>query len=143
MADMVDKYSIIWFAVGMAVMALIYMAYPALCSNDGFTDFLSNSGYPTSQECTMPLTSPKPMNSGPADATITDQRTPYHLLGDYMESGPERLSTLKSECSYITDTQRLIEKTGSYGQVTNNYKHKTPDNGSAWMRELVLSFYKI
>jgi hypothetical protein len=143
MADIIDTFSLIWFAIGMMVMASIYMFYPALCRNDGFTDFLTNSGYPTNQECKMPLTSPNPMNSGPADATITDQRTPYHLLGDYMESGPERLSTLKSENVYMTDTERLIERTGSYGQVTNNNKHKTPDNGSAWMRELVLSFYKV
>jgi hypothetical protein len=40
------------------------------------------------------------------------------------------------------DGQRLIEKTGSYGQVTNNYKRKTPDNGSTPLHELAISFYK-
>jgi glutamine cyclotransferase len=61
-----------------------------------------------------------PLNSGPANATITDQRTPYHLLGDYMESGPERLSTLKSENVYMTDNILQIDPaTGEVKAVAN------------------------
>ena len=107
-----------------------------------FTDFITNSGYPTKQLCSMPLTSPLPQLSGPADSNLTDKREPYHLLGDYLEPAEERLANLKSECAYVADGQRLIEKTGSYGQITNNYKKEKPDNGTTLLRELSLSFYK-
>ena len=104
---------------------------------ESFSDF-----YPTSQLCDVPLTTPTYHLSGPADATLQDPRTPYHLLGDYLEPAQERLANLKSECAYIADGQRYIEKTGSYGQITNNYKKEKPDNGSTLMRELSLSFYR-
>ena len=107
-----------------------------------FTDFITNNGYPTSQLCSMPLTSPLPELSGPADSSLTNTREPYHLLGDYLEPAGERLANLKSECAYVADGQRLIEKTGSYGQITNNYKKEKPDNGTTLLRELSLSFYK-
>ena len=90
----------------------------------------------------MPLTSPIAELSGPADSTLDDARKPYHLLGDYLEPAEERLANLKSECAYIGDGQRRIELTGSYGQITNNYKKAKPDNGSTLRRELSLSFYK-
>ena len=105
-------------------------------------------GYPMKQLCTdaPPLTTPIPLLSGPGDATLNEPRTPYHLLGDYIgpasADGDERISNLTSEKAYAVDGQRLIEKTGSYGQVTNNYRHKTPDNGSTPLHELAVSFYK-
>jgi hypothetical protein len=93
----------------------------------------------------MPLTTILPELSGPADATLDTPRVPYNLLGDYMK--PATMSgtvtaNLTSECAYIADGERLIEKTGSYGQVTNNYRRKNPDNGSTWLHELSVSFYK-
>ena len=139
MTDLSTSIVLIFFTIALLSMVTVYAVCPAMYKEQ-FTDLMS---YPTSQLCTMPLTSTSPLLSGPAAATITEPRVPYHLLGDYMESGPERLSTLKSECKYITDTQRVIEKTGYYGQVTNNYKHKNPDNGSTLLRELSLSFYKL
>ena len=90
----------------------------------------------------MPLTTILPQLSGPADSTLNTPREPYNLLGDYLAPAEGRLANLKSECAYIADGQRHIEKTASYGQVTNNYKHSKPDNGSTWLRELSLSFYK-
>ena len=110
-----------------------------------FTDFTENQGYPTKQLCKMPLTTILPELSGPADATLDTPRVPYNLLGDYMK--PATMSgtvtaNLTSECAYIADGERLIEKTGSYGQVTNNYRRKNPDNGSTWLHELSVSFYK-
>jgi len=90
----------------------------------------------------MPLTSPLPQVSGPADTTLEDSRKPYHLLGDYLEPAEGRIANLKSECAYIADAQRRIEKTGSLGQINNNYKREKPDNGSTLRRELSLSFYK-
>jgi hypothetical protein len=127
------------FIIGILVMAFVYSKYPFL-SREMFQDL--HSGYPTQQLCTMPLTTPLPQLSGPADSTLNEVREPYHLLGDYLEPAEERLANLKSECAYVTDGQRLIEKTGSYGQITNNYKKAKPDNGSTLLRELSLSFYK-
>ena len=122
-------------------MAFVYSKYPAL-SKDSFRDFTENKGYPTQQLCSMPLTTVIPQLSGPADATLDEARVPYHLLGDYLEPAEGRLANLKSECAYTADDQRRIEKTGTYGQITNNYKKAKPDNGSTLMRELSLSFYK-
>ena len=133
---------IIVFIIGIVVMAYIYLSNP-VGTRDHFTDFIMNRGYPTKQLCTMPMTTPLPELSGPADATLNVPREPYNLLGDYMKPGPGLLANLKSECAYIADGQRHIEKTGSYGQVTNNYRHKNPDNGSTLLHELALSFYKI
>jgi len=133
---------IVVFILGLVVMAYIYLSNP-VGTRDHFADFIMNRGYPTKQLCTMPLTSPLPELSGPADATLDVPREPYNLLGDYVKPGPGRLANLKSECAYIADGQRRIEKTGSYGQVTNNYRHKNPDNGSTWRHELALSFYKV
>ena len=139
-----ESISLLVFAI--LAMLIVYAVYPPLKKHpfldllkEGFTQ---NYGYPTEQLCKMPLTSPLPQLSGPADATLDVPRTPYHLLGDYLEPAEERLANLKSECAYIADGQRYIEKTGSYGQMTNNYKKEKPDNGSTLMRELSLSFYK-
>ena len=129
------------FIIGILVMAAVYAVNPAL-SRESFTSFIEHNGYPTNQLCSMPLTSPLPQLSGPADTTLNEARVPYHLLGDYLEPAEERLANLKSECAYVADGQRLIEKTGSYGQITNNYKKTKPDNGSTLLRELSLSFYK-
>jgi len=130
---------LIIFAV--LTMGLVYVVYPSL-TYDSFSDFIENTGYPTQQLCNMPLTSPLPQLSGPADATLDVPRTPYHLLGDYLAPAKERLANMKSECAYVADGQRYIEKTGTFGQMTNNYKKEKPDNGSTLLRELSLSFYK-
>jgi hypothetical protein len=128
------------FIIGILVMAAVYAVNPAI-TRESFHDFIEHNGYPTSQLCSMPLTSPLPQLSGPADTTV-DAREPYHLLGDYLEPAEGRVANLKSECAYVADGQRLIEKTGTYGQITNNYKKSKPDNGSTLLRELSLSFYK-
>jgi hypothetical protein len=134
------------FIVGVLAMVIVYAMYPPI-TYDSFinfiqNDFIQNYGYPTKQLCDMPLTSPLPQLSGPADATLEVPRTPYHLLGDYLEPAEERLANLKSECAYVADGQTQLQVTGSYGQITNNYKKQKPDNGSTLLRELSLSFYK-
>ena len=129
------------FIIGILVMAAVYGLIPHL-TKESFSDFIEHNGYPTSQLCSMPLTSPLPQLSGPADSTLDESRKPYHLLGDYLEPAEGRLANLKSECAYIADGQRRIEKLGTFGQVTNNYKKSKPDNGSTLLRELSLSFYK-
>ena len=115
--------------------------------SEGFTTYVP--GYPTQQLCkatvvaAVPLTTEKPREPGPADATLDAPRNPYKLL-EHLEaaSNEQRIANLTSECAYIADGQRLIEKTGSYGQATNNYRHKNPDNGSTLLHELSVSFYK-
>lgn len=132
-------------SLGIVVIIYIYMMFLKTTSNiNGFSDFV---GYPANQLCTMPMTTESNIASGPANTTLNEPRTSYNLLGDYLEpavgSGePPRMANLTSECAYIADGQRLIEKTGSYGQITNNYKHKKPDNGTTWLHELSVSFYK-
>lgn len=134
------------FIVAVLAMVIVYAIYPPI-TYDSFTnfirrDFIENYGYPANQLCKMSLTSPLPQLSGPADATLEVPRTPYHLLGDYLAPAEERLANLKSECAYVADGQTQLEVTGSYGQMTNNYKKEKPDNGSTLLRELSLSFYK-
>jgi hypothetical protein len=127
--------------LGILLILVIYSMVKGL-SYDGFTDF--HSGYPAEQLCKMPMATELPQLSGPADSTLNVPREPYNLLGDVLEPATQdnRLANFTSECAYIADGQRLIEKTGTYGQVTNNYKHKKPDNGTTWLHELSLSFYK-
>jgi hypothetical protein len=145
MASAADQLELlVKIVVGIIVFCSIALILPfnkmtlvANPTNEGFSD----AGYPTSQLCKMPLTTPEPRKYGPADSTLKNPREPYHLLGDYIKPAEERIANLTSECAYIADGQRLIEKTGSYGQVTNNYKHKTPDNGTTWLHELSVSFY--
>lgn len=130
-------------ALAVVVLGYVYMMFfQEMNRADGFSDF-----YPANQLCTMPMTSPEPRASGPADATLESPRVPYNLLGDYLEPATSpgeapRTANLTSECAYIADGERLIEKTGSYGQITNNYKRSKPDNGSTWLHELSVSFYK-
>lgn len=127
--------------LGILVIIVIYSVVKGFGYGEyeGFTDL-----YPTQQLCKMPMATELPQLTGPADSTLNMPREPYNLLGDVLEPATQdnRLANFTSECAYIADGQRLIEKTGSYGQVTNNYKHKKPDNGSTWLHELSLSFYK-
>jgi len=133
--------AILFTVVAFIVLGSLAMMIP-LITNEGFTTYVP--GYPTNQLCKVPLTTEKPREPGPADATLDNPRTPYSLLGDYLQvaSDDSRLANFTSECAYIADGQRHIEKTGSYGQVTNNYKHKKPDNGTTLLHELSVSFYK-
>lgn len=131
----------VYVILGILLLLIVYSLFTSL-RYDTFTDL--KSGYPANQLCKMPMTTELPQLSGPADSTLNTPREPYHLLGDTMEPATQdnRLANLTSECAYIADGQRLIEKTGTYGQVTNNYKHKKPDNGTTCLHELSLSFYK-
>lgn len=122
------------------IIALLFLVER---TTQSFTGFIER--YPTKQLCKMPLTSPLPELSGPADATLDRPRVPYNLLGDYLKPATKVgmvPANLTSECAYIADGERLIEKTGSYGQVTNNYKRAKPDNGTTWLHELSVSFYE-
>ncbi len=79
----------------------------------------------------------------PAPADLYNNN-PYHLLSDEMAEPRvnESISCVNSRSCYATDFQRMIEKTGNYRQMTNNYKRNYPDSCSAPYQELVLNFYK-
>jgi hypothetical protein len=82
-----------------------------------------------------------PDSPGPADLY---NNQPYHLLSDEM-SPPrlkETISCVNSRSCYATDFQRMVDKTGNYRQMTNNYKRNYPDSCSAPYQELVLNFYE-
>ena len=131
--------AILFTIMAFIILGSLGMLIPFI--SEGFTTYVP--GYPTQQLCKVPLTTEVPREPGPADATLDKPRDSYNLL-DHLEdaSTDQRIANLTSECAYIADGQRLIEKTGSYGQVTNNYKHKKPDNGSTLLHELSVSFYK-
>jgi len=69
---------------------------------------------------------------------------PYHLLNDSMQPPrlQESVSCVNSRSCYATDFQRMIEKTGNFRQLTNNYKRDYPDSCTSPIQELVLNFYK-
>jgi hypothetical protein len=82
-----------------------------------------------------------PDSPGPANLY---NNQPYHLLNDEM-SPPrvnETISCVNSRSCYASDFQRMVDKTGNYRQMTNNYKRNYPDSCSAPHQELVLNFYK-
>lgn len=133
----------IWIVLGVIVCISAAMIFPIIVPTK--REYFMG-GYPTKQLCKMPMTTLLPELSGPADATLQSPRAPYHLLGDYMKPAldepTERIANFSSESAYMSDAQRYIEKTGSYGKITNNYRHKGPDNGSTWLHELSVSFYR-
>ena len=136
-------FIIVVIAISAAAM-LPCLGVHGKVGREGFGSEYSGVGYPTKQLCTVPLTTPSPLPPGPGEASLSKPREPYHLLGDYLPQASEdpRIANLTSECAYIADGERLIEKTASYGQITNNYKRKKPDNGSTLLHELSVSFYK-
>jgi hypothetical protein len=82
-----------------------------------------------------------PDTPGPADLY---NNNPYHLLSDEMlpPRVTESISCVNSRSCYATDFERMVSKTGTYRQMTNNYKRGYPDSCSAPYQELVLNFYK-
>lgn len=79
----------------------------------------------------------------PAPAKLYNNK-PYHLLEDEM-SPPrvkESISCVNSRSCYATNFERMIDKTGNFRQMTNNFKRGYPDSCSAPYQELVLNFYK-
>lgn len=81
--------------------------------------------------------------NGPSPVDLYN-RQPYHLLSDVMQPPrmKESISCVNSRSCYATDFQRMIEKTGTFRQLTNNYKRGYPDSCTGWQQELALNFYK-
>lgn len=85
------------------------------------------------------------MEYQPGDpAPVSRSPEPYQLLNDELPSvgPPEHISCVNSRSCYAGDFSRLLEKTGNYRQMTNNYKHGYPDSCSAPIQELTMAFYK-
>jgi hypothetical protein len=82
-----------------------------------------------------------PDTPGPADLY---NNQPYHLLSDELPPPrvKESISCVNSRSCYATDFERMVSKTGTFRQMTNNYKRGYPDSCSAPYQELVLNFYK-
>ena len=79
----------------------------------------------------------------PSPSEVYNQQ-PYHLLSDIMgiPHTKETVSCVNSRSCYATDFSRMLEKTGTFRQLTNNYKRNYPDSCTAPIQELVLNFYK-
>jgi len=88
-----------------------------------------------------PLMEYPPNGPGPADLY---NHQPYHLLNDEMQPPRlnETISCVNSRSCYATNFERMIDKTGNFRQMTNNYKRNYPDSCSSPYQELVLNFYK-
>jgi hypothetical protein len=55
---------------------------------------------------------------------------------------PGSIGTVNSKSCFMKDFGRLIERTGNYKQMTNNFEHGYPDSCSAPYHELILDVYK-
>ncbi len=80
--------------------------------------------------------------SGPADADIADQRTPYNLLKGVLPSDGSKLSGMSAQRCFEADFENRLMKS-SRKQMTNNYQRLNPDSCTAPFTELVTSFYKV
>lgn len=123
-----------------------YRQRPWIYYREGFEDCRENSDGKT--EKTMSSVTPKEDDTilklgGPAPYTWKEPSKPYHLLDIPTPCQKEIISNTNSRNCYASNFQRLIEKTGSYAQQTNNYKHSRPDVCHSPYQELVMSFYKM
>ena len=104
-----------------------------------------HAGYPAHferfEDKKSPIFEYPPNTPSPADLY---NNQPYHLLNDEFQPprDKESLSCVNSRSCYATDFEKVISKTGSFRQFTNNYKRGYPDSCSAPYQELVLNFYK-
>lgn len=82
-------------------------------------------------------------DSGPAPASLTAPRKPYHLLSDVLQNAPRgTIGCLRAGCCNETDFEARTNLTGNYLQRTNNYKRDYPDNCTGPLHEFTMSFYK-
>ena len=77
----------------------------------------------------------------PDSPALDMPRQAYSLLKDELPPATTRVSPTSQRC-YETDFQTRIEQTGTFRQLTNNYKRDQPDSCSSPLHEFVLSFYK-
>lgn len=83
--------------------------------------------------------------NGPAPFPSGASRDPYALLADEFKTDnlpPGSIGTVNSKSCFMKDFGRLIERTGNFKQMTNNFEHGYPDSCSAPYHELILDVYK-
>jgi hypothetical protein len=83
--------------------------------------------------------------NGPAPFPAGGSRDPYALLADEFKTDnlpPGSIGTVNSKSCFLKDFGRLIERTGNFKQMTNNFEHGYPDSCSAPYHELILDVYK-
>lgn len=103
--------------------------------------FESSKKTETAEKTDNPLLAFQPGSGEPVDL---HNGQPYHLLSDEMGMPREKesLSCVNSRSCYASDFQRILEKNGSFRQLTNNYKRGYPDSCSGLQQELTMNFYK-
>lgn len=67
----------------------------------------------------------------------------YSLLDDVLPLKTTGLGKLNAERCYAGDFQTRIEKTGSFRQLTNNYKRGDPDSCTSPLQEFTTAFYSV
>jgi len=83
--------------------------------------------------------------NGPAPFPAGNARDPYALLSDEFKTDnlpPGSIGTTNAKSCFMKDFGRLIERTGNFKQMTNNFEHGYPDSCSAPYHELILDIYK-
>jgi hypothetical protein len=77
----------------------------------------------------------------PADASLKQPRESYSLLLDWLPLAKETTYVNAEQCRSL-DFQTRLERTGTFRQLTNNYKRGDPDSCSGPVQDLTLAFYK-
>jgi hypothetical protein len=78
-------------------------------------------------------------------APIESGSESYLLLSDTIKGYPSNTKAKgpsSKQCLQIDWASANMQKTGSYKQVTNNYKHTYPDTCNSLNQDLILDFYK-
>lgn len=82
-------------------------------------------------------------DSGPAPASLTQPRKPYHLLTNVLQNAPrDTIGCLTAGCCNETDFEARTNLTGNYLQRTNNYQRSYPDNCTGPLHEFTMAFYQ-
>ena len=67
----------------------------------------------------------------------------YLLLTDILPAAAAPRSSPTSQRCWEEDFQKRLEKTGTFKQMTNNYKRGVPDSCSAPLHDLTTTFYDV
>jgi hypothetical protein len=82
------------------------------------------------------------MKSSPGDPKLNTPRAPYNLLDGWLSPVTCDQYPTAERC-HDMDFQKRLEKTGTFRQLTNNYKRGDPNSCSAPIQDLVMNFYKV
>jgi hypothetical protein len=92
------------------------------------------------QETPSPVGIQEETIGNPAQASLNTPLAPYSLLKDKLPLKNTK-GNLTAESCYKADYRARKEPVGNYIQMTNNFRHETPDSCSAPLTEMVDSFY--